>query len=300
MEIASPSQILVGYMVFLVSLMVLEIVLARRWGSYRIISELSDTGGCDGWADKLRNTTKMGSVSFTLLRALLAVSVLSIFVWDYFVETERGYPWLLYFTHWTLCAQCCYHVVGVVTTYLLVFYDDYKIRKMALLLNSALAAIVYAQTFSLTCCFWKFEFPEQHEPFMDYIFNHRMSVLKHGGNFVLALIDFIAVEQPLFLADIAFPLFFMNTWTLFNVVYHLLGGTNAVGMRYTYAANDWLGSPEVAVPISAFSTVVLCPMSFFGFWLVAHSRNKLAVETLIRQKTFHRGNTDNGVSEEAK
>merc|ERR1719480_398011 len=83
-----------------------------------------------------------------------------------------------------------------------------------------------------------------------------LTVMMHGGNLILALVDMCMCRQPYYLSHVYAPMLIACLYVLFTIVYFAAGGTNDDGVRpYIYEALNW-SEPEKAGRLVALIVIL--------------------------------------------
>mmetsp|Transcript_14755 Transcript_14755/g.43032 ORF Transcript_14755/g.43032 Transcript_14755/m.43032 type:complete len:275 (-) Transcript_14755:107-931(-) len=132
-----------------------------------------------------------------------------------------------------------------------------------------LGSTVMVITFMVFLLYWVLVFePGPGKP-------EAISVVMHGGNFALALLDLCLNRQPFYLAHAYAPGLFSAAYALFTYIYYKAGGTFEDGVSpYIYAALDWSGNASGTRSLLALLVLVGVPVIYVIFFLVAMARIK--------------------------
>lgn len=93
-----------------------------------------------------------------------------------------------------------------------------------------------------------------------------LSVVTHGVNFVLALLDFAYGRRPLNIAHIWVPFTFAVLYGLFTYIYFIAGGTSEDGVSpYIYSVIDWSGDAEGTRSLLGLIILIVVPFLYTVF-----------------------------------
>lgn len=94
-----------------------------------------------------------------------------------------------------------------------------------------------------------------------------LTVLTHGLNFILMLVDLFASRQPLRLIQVMWPVIFGFIYVLFSYVYYVVGGTYEDGKSpYIYSALNWKEHPMYALGMGSAIVFLATPFIFLVLW----------------------------------
>ncbi|XP_030377658.1 protein rolling stone [Scaptodrosophila lebanonensis] len=96
-----------------------------------------------------------------------------------------------------------------------------------------------------------------------------ISVLTHGLNSVLMIIDFLIIAFPLRLLHVVYCMSTAIFFFVFTVIYHFSGGTDEFGNHYVYPILDW------TKPVGCIITFAGIFMLYIIFWLLLFGVYKL-------------------------
>jgi len=77
-----------------------------------------------------------------------------------------------------------------------------------------LASVVPCVAFLVCVLYWALVFEPENGP------PEALSVVMHGGNFVLVIIDLLLCRQPFYIAHVYLPMVFGALYALFTLVYY--------------------------------------------------------------------------------
>jgi hypothetical protein len=98
------------------------------------------------------------------------------------------------------------------------------------------------------------------------------TVVIHGGNLALALVDLLLNRQPYYIDHVYAPFTLCSLYCLFTVVYYEAGGKNKDGVRnYIYESVDW-SKPHDTGAILGVIVILGVPIIYAGFFLVVACR----------------------------
>mmetsp|Transcript_60385 Transcript_60385/g.127958 ORF Transcript_60385/g.127958 Transcript_60385/m.127958 type:complete len:289 (-) Transcript_60385:117-983(-) len=91
-----------------------------------------------------------------------------------------------------------------------------------------------------------------------------VTVLQHGGGFVLMLIDLLISRVPYYLSHIYAPLIASSSYVVFSYIYFVCGGTDGKGHPYIYKVLDWR-NPSKAGFVCVGMVFLMVPLAYFLF-----------------------------------
>lgn len=91
---------------------------------------------------------------------------------------------------------------------------------------------------------------------------HGISVVTHGINFLIMLVDFLVCRQPLYLAHIFMPCGYSVAYLLFTLLYFAGGGVNHEDLvsPYIYSVLDWGGNTAGTFRLGALILLLGVPI----------------------------------------
>jgi len=96
-----------------------------------------------------------------------------------------------------------------------------------------------------------------------------LTVVTHGGNFALALVDFTWSRRPFNLAHVWVPFVFAIAYAVFTLIYYLAGGTNEDGVSpYIYSAINWAADPSGTGSLLGLLVLVGVPVMHVAFYVI--------------------------------
>mmetsp|Transcript_3465 Transcript_3465/g.6575 ORF Transcript_3465/g.6575 Transcript_3465/m.6575 type:complete len:241 (+) Transcript_3465:172-894(+) len=192
-----------------------------------------------------------------------------------FVDSNGGGQfgkWFVYLTHWGVLLELTYLGFRAFTTWKSQLETPEQgpefpwfVKATWLLRNITLPA-----TFTIFLLYWVMVF----EPSRGV---KAISVVTHGANFLVMVVDAALVSSPFLLVHTLHFWLFGATYVLFTLVYYGAGGTNPSGGGYIYSALDWGGSPSRAAIVSIAILLVLIPLLCFLFYLLVDAVNRFDV-----------------------
>jgi hypothetical protein len=230
------------------------------------------------------------SLAVTLaVRGFGAVLMFVIWVWAQMEHVTRGdgsdadtepdtfaygYFWI-YLTNITLTLQVLYHIVMVVVALQAREGDDgccsvlnvrspSKVIPPLAKLAWFLQAAVLPMTFFVFVLYWALVFDGTVRT---------LSVLTHGVNFAVMMIDSFASGFPLLLAHLLYFFAFMIIYLLWSWVHHSAGLTNEHGDAYIYSSLDW-AYPDYVQKLAVAIILVAAPIVTLGCWSIMRWRGK--------------------------
>jgi hypothetical protein len=145
---------------------------------------------------------------------------------------------------------------------------DLHEKVWVLQLNSAMMSLSYTTTTLATIFFWAADYPRVTTDFKTYFERYPMEPITHGVMFLSTFLDAVTIRQPIYIADMVFPISFVFAYVSFNCVYFkVCDGTDEVGNRYSYAIMPWQEHFFKSFGIAIGLVVVACPvlhMFFYG------------------------------------
>eukprot|EP00444_Apocalathium_aciculiferum_P001294 CAMPEP_0183408966 /NCGR_PEP_ID=MMETSP0370-20130417/18462_1 /TAXON_ID=268820 /ORGANISM="Peridinium aciculiferum, Strain PAER-2" /LENGTH=270 /DNA_ID=CAMNT_0025591565 /DNA_START=32 /DNA_END=844 /DNA_ORIENTATION=+ len=207
----------------------------------------------------------------------LACCIWSVVHWVVVSDDGFGY-WLTKLTHWGAILELIYFASGAFTTYKAIYGKDSdgtgaKTPCFASFtwFMSSLVPVISIMVFLL---YWILVFePGPGKP-------EAISVVMHGGNFALVMLDLLLTRQPFYIQHVYAPLLMATVYCLFTLVYYLAGGTSEDGVsRYIYKSVDW-SNPGGTIQLLGLLVIVGVPIVHLLLFCVvaARIRCKKAVE----------------------
>ncbi|XP_017154088.1 protein rolling stone [Drosophila miranda] len=96
-----------------------------------------------------------------------------------------------------------------------------------------------------------------------------ISVITHGLNTVMMLIDFLVVAFPLRLLHVVYSMALAILFFVFTLIYHFCGGTDEFGNPYVYPILDWNNPTRCLVTFVGIFVLIMC------YWLLLFGLYKL-------------------------
>jgi hypothetical protein len=183
------------------------------------------------------------------------------------LKKTDAYFWFIYLTHWGLMVQTLYFIMALCTLLAAVVAQEPDFKRVDnekpwyMSLTFGLQAIVLPVSCLITVAYWTIVF----NPKTDTV--KPLSLATHGGQFVLALVDFILGQQPLFCAKVLYPIFFCLSYAVFTAIYYYNGGETESGERYIYKVTDYANAPAVIEFFAGFTgALIVVYYMFYGVY----------------------------------
>lgn len=84
-----------------------------------------------------------------------------------------------------------------------------------------------------------------------------LSVVMHGFNYLLVLLDFLVFHQPFYLTHIFIPVLLGVAYAVFSLLYFLGGGLDPTGQPFIYAVLDWRKAASTVVMLLIIIFILL-------------------------------------------
>jgi len=211
-------------------------------------------------------------VAFLAIRVALLCTWLACCTWS-IVSWVQDYSfkyWLTKLTHWGAIVELLYLSFAVATTSLAIFSSipDGKgeatpwFVKVTWVLSSMLMVAVTL----VFVMYWLLVYtPGPGKP-------AAISVVMHGGNFAIALVDLLLTRQPFYFEHIYIPFVFALVYVFFTALYYLAGGTFEDGKsRYIYSSIDWNDAGGTGSLLGVI-VIVAVPLIYTVFFFVVAGR----------------------------
>jgi len=212
---------------------------------------------------------------FIAARVIIALVWLCCVIWS-IADWCDGYAefkyWLTKLTHWGAMFELVYFCFAAASTYMAIYGNvaDGKGDATPWFVQATwfLASVVPCVAFLVCVLYWVLVFkPEDGSPQV-------LSVVMHGGNFALVLIDLLLCRQPFYIAHVYMPMLFGATYGLFTLVYYAAGGTFEDGVsKYIYAALDW-SDPAGTGNLLGLIVLLVLPIVYCGCFCLVAARRK--------------------------
>lgn len=188
------------------------------------------------------------------------------------IEYAYGF-WFTQLTHWTLLFELVYLGFAASTTAMAQFgrVPDGTGRSGTpwfVSVTWALQPAVLVGSFLVFAMYWALLY--------DGGAVEAISVVTHGVNFGVMLVDFAICRQPFYLAHVYMPLAFALLYLLFSAIYYAAGGVyhKDLTSRYIYSVIDW-SDPSSALKLGGAIMIIAIPTIyalFFMLYLVLRHR----------------------------
>jgi len=191
--------------------------------------------------------------------------------------------WFTQLTHWTLLLELIYLGFAFATTALANFSklpdgtgDD---TPWFVSVTWALQPAALVGSFLLFVLYWALLYTPGSKLYA-------ISIMTHGGNFVIMLIDVLICRQPLYMAHIYMPMAYALLYLLFSVIYYAAGGVNHQDLtsNYIYSVLDW-SNPGGAGTLSALIVLLVIPFFYCVFLVLVFGRQRCSAAVDRTNKT---------------
>mmetsp|Transcript_31939 Transcript_31939/g.74785 ORF Transcript_31939/g.74785 Transcript_31939/m.74785 type:complete len:260 (-) Transcript_31939:224-1003(-) len=244
------------------------------------------------WKDVYAKGGCCNGMALAIFRIVLALLWLAVVIWslgDWAEDLDIGY-WFTKLTHWGALLELAYFVLLAATTTLAVSSSSKQssaggstpcLVRVTWFLGSAMPAV----TFLILALYWILVYTGGDIAVL--------SVVVHGGNYAIVLVDFFTTRQPFYFRHVWVPALFGIIYSLFTVVYYVADGTNEDGVNtYIYSAIDWESKPGQAFVYLAASVLIGVPATHGAHWLLAMLRQSCCGGSGAEEKV-HPASTSN-------
>jgi len=202
------------------------------------------------------------------VRVSLFVVWLACVLWsmEEWLAAARGFGY--YFTkltHWSAILELLYFFFAAFSTYRAIYGSEpVDVKPWFVYPTWILGATVPVSSLLVVLLFWLLVYEGGTV--------EAITVVMHGGNLVLVVVDILLNRQPFYLQYFYIPMVFSATYALFTLIYYLAGGTFEDGVsRYIYSAIDW-SDPAGTSTILSLIVLLGVPFAYLAFYLVVSAR----------------------------
>ncbi|XP_046577834.1 protein rolling stone-like [Haliotis rubra] len=207
-----------------------------------------------------------------------------------------GAVWFIYLTNWTYLLLTISAILdAVIVVFVRINRQDIMkgftshltwYMKVSWLLNS----VVTEGSLQISALYWIFIFRNQDLTLLRFIL--------HGMNSIYVMCNLLIVNMPVRVYHAIYPIICGVIYTVFSIVYHILGGTNEKGEPYIYKILDW-SKLKRTLPLVFLSTFLALPclhlVVFFIHKLRIYARSKCLkqnIETKILDSLTERSDSE--------
>ncbi|XP_046330400.2 protein rolling stone-like isoform X2 [Haliotis rufescens] len=192
-----------------------------------------------------------------------------------------GALWFIYLTNWTYLLLTTSAVLdAVIVVFVRINRQDIQNGFTSYLpwylkVSWLLYSVVTEGSLHISALYWIFIFKDQDLTLLRFIL--------HGMNSIYVLSNLLITAMPVRLYHVIYPIICGFIYTLFSIVYHILGGTNRKGDPYIYKILDW-SKLKRTLPLVFLSTFVALPFLYFVVFFIYKGR------IYLRSKFCHDNN----------
>lgn len=165
--------------------------------------------------------------------------------------------WIVYMTHWSLIFQFIFHSYALFLS--VKVYGGFAPHTNTLKLYGFIKAVTALFALTVFLLYWILVYRGTLEA---------ISVLTHGLNFFLLLVDIVLDAEVIHFVHIWAPIAFGAVYLAFSAIYVELGGTNGEGDNYIYKVLDWENDGGGAAIVSVVMLFIGLPLFQLFLWSV--------------------------------
>eukprot|EP01084_Bolivina_argentea_P261817 442602_1 len=237
-----------------------------------------------------------------LLRMFISIYFVSVILFTSFIYyTYYQFHFIfIYFTHWTVICACIYTITALISSILIHkhYEQPYEYHVESLIgtkiyyiyaINKILLQISLPSLSLITFNFWVMcdQIPVSEltpSTQLEYISTYQLYLYV----LIAALIDFIFSTQKLYYKSAFWSVLFFTIWTVFNILYDMLGGQNEFGQPFIFDTVDW--SQQTIIPLFKYMYSVLMLILFNTLW--TFSKNLILTTKVQKINTYMSSSMD--------
>jgi len=212
------------------------------------------------WQKLFSTNACCSPVPFFVWRFALFSTMMAVTVWCFLDWSSPKKYWWTKLTHWGLLVELAYFFFVMISSYGAMKYDGFEVRTpWYVSVAACLQVIMLPVSLLIVALYWGLVW--------DGSTTDVLTVVTHGVNFVLMLVDLFASRQPLRLIQVMWPVIFGFIYVLFSYVYYVSGGTFEDGVSpYIYSALNWKEHPMNALGMGSAIVFLAIPLIFLVLW----------------------------------
>lgn len=199
------------------------------------------------------------------LRCTLFATMLGVLLYSFGLYAEDGDSgyWFIYLTHWGLLIEVVYLGLAVWTTkqspsWEFLTENEREILPLSVRILWPLGTIVLPTSFMIFAMYWGLVFKWEKAP-------KAISVLTHGVNFVVMIIDQVVTGRPILLLHVIYFWIFAVVYVVWSGLHYWWRVGNEDGDDYIYSSLDWSQGSKTG-KLSIGILFIVAPAIYVTFW----------------------------------